>query len=179
MRVKRAHDPLELHSRTLRVEQPVLRGDLLRIGDALLGLLAEWRALAQRTQQELAAEGLQASRERAVVVLGRDRLGGAQAHRAVVQPGGQAHDPNPGLLVTGHQRALHRRRAAPARQQRGMHVDQLVLGEQRLLDQRAEGADDDRARSRGGDQRARFGAVDALRLGQREAELARPLGDRG
>ena len=52
----------------------------------------------------------------------------------------------PGALVAGHDRALQWRGAAPARQQRGMHVQDLVFGEQRILDQRPEGAHDHRRR---------------------------------
>ena len=42
--------------------------------------------------------------------------------------------------VAGHDRALDRRRAAPPRQQRGVHVEQQMLGEQRLADQLPERA---------------------------------------
>ena len=79
---------------------------------------------------------------------GADRLGGGEAHRPAVETGGEAHDRHAGALVAGHDRALDRRRPAPARQQRGVHVQQLVRGQQRLLDQRPEGAHHQRIRLR-------------------------------
>ena len=80
--------------------------------------------------------------------------------------------------VAGHDRALDGRRAAPARQQRRVHVDQLVVGQQRLADQRAERADDDDVGLRRGDPRARVVVVDVLGLVELDAELARRVGDR-
>ena len=45
--------------------------DLVRVGDAVLGLLGERRALVERADEQVAAEALQPRRERAVVVVGR------------------------------------------------------------------------------------------------------------
>ena len=46
-----------------------------------------------------------------------------EQHRAGIEPGFHLHDRHAGNRVAGHDRALDRRRTAPARQQRGMDVD--------------------------------------------------------
>ena len=61
----------------------------------------------------------------------------------VSSPRVDAHDADAGLGVAGHDRPLDGRRAAPARQQRRVDVEELVVRQQRLADERAEGADDD------------------------------------
>src|SRR5205807_3188112 len=53
MRVQRANDALELDRGPGRIEQAVVRSDLLGIGHALLRLLGEWRSLVQRAQDQL------------------------------------------------------------------------------------------------------------------------------
>ena len=58
-----------------------------------------------------------------------------------------------------------------------MHVEHLVVEQQRLLDQHAEGADDERLRLARGD-RARASGACTPRAGQLEPELARGRGDR-
>ena len=141
VRVQRPHDAdVDLGGRS-GVQRAVGGGDLLGVGDALLGLLGAGRALVERAHQQGGAEVLQARRQRPVVVVGPDRLGLHEAHRTGVETGREAHDRDPGLLVAGHDRALDGRRAAPARQQRGMDVEDLEVGQQRLLDQRAERAE--------------------------------------
>jgi hypothetical protein len=59
-----------------------------------------------------------------------------------------------------------------------MDVEDLEVGQQRLLDQRAEGAEDEHVRAGGGQPLARLGGVDRLGLEEVEAERARGLGDR-
>ena len=59
-----------------------------------------------------------------------------------------------------------------------MDVDDGVRGEQRLGDERTEGADDDDVRRGGGDLRSSLLAVDRFGLAERETELTRDLGDR-
>ena len=184
--LQRPHGALELDGRPRRVQQPVLRTELLRVGDAILGLLYERRVLIQSAHEQIAGELLQSARERAVCVVGPDRLGARQAHRAAVQAGGEAHDRDAGLRVAGHDRPLDRSSAPPARQERGMDVQNLVLGQQRLLDQRTEGAHHDalsRATRRAGverprDQLPRLRIVHALRLLQGDRQLACAVRDR-
>jgi hypothetical protein len=54
-----------------------------------------------------------------------------------------------------------------------MHVEQLEVRQQRLLDERAERAHDHDVGSRGSNPRARLGRVDRLGLEELQAELAR------
>ena len=160
------------------VQRAVGGGDLLGVGDAVLGLLGEGRALVERAHQQGGAAVLQARRQRPVVVVGPDRLGLHEAHRTGVETGRETHDRDPGLLVAGHDGALDGRRAAPARQQRGMDVEDLEVGQQRLLDQRAEGTEDEHVRAGRGQPLARLGGVDRLGLEEVEAERARRVGHR-
>ncbi len=59
-----------------------------------------------------------------------------------------------------------------------MDVEQRPLGEQRLADQLAEGADDDGLGPRGADPLQRLLVVDVLGLQQLDPELGRDLGGR-
>ena len=172
MGVQRAHDADVDLGRRGRVQRAVGGGDLLGVGDALLGLLDEGRPLVERAHEQRRPQVLQARGERAVVVLGLDRLGLHEADRPGVEPRREAHDRHPGLLVAGHDRPLDGRRPAPARQQRRMDVEDLEVRQQRLLDERAEGAHDDDLRARRGHALARLGRVDRLRLPQLQAEVA-------
>jgi hypothetical protein len=163
------------------VEQPVLGEDLLGVGDAAVGLLDERRGIIERAHEQPATEPLQPRGKRPVGVLGEDRLDGGEAHRAAVQAGGESHDRHPARRVAGHDRPLDRRGTAPARQQGGVHVEYLVLGEQRLLDQRPKRAHDHRLCDLGAvagacDLLARGLVVDALGLGESDPELTRELG---
>jgi hypothetical protein len=63
--------------------------------------------------------------------------------------------------------------AAPARQQRRMDVQHRMLGEERLLDERAERADQDLVGLRGGDPLAPRVGVDRLRLEHLDAQFLR------
>ncbi len=164
--------------RLFRVERPVGGLELVRVRHERLVLLLERRPLAERPHQQVAAEHLEPGRERAVVVVRGDRHRRLQADRTRVEPGGETHDRDAGLGVAGHDRPLDRRGAAPARQQRRVHVQELVVRQQRLLDQHAVGADAERVRLRGGDPLERLRVVQPLGLDQVEAELARAVGDR-
>ena len=121
----------------------------------------------------------QARRQRPVVVVGADRRRVLQAHRAGVERLDEADDRDAGLLVAGHDRALDRGGAAPARQQRRVDVEDLVVAEQRVADQRAVGAHGAAPRARAAAIRSQhLLVVQALGLDQLDAELARLLGDR-
>ena len=80
--------------------------------------------------------------------------------------------------VAGQDRPLHGRGSAPARQQRGVHVEDLVLGEQRLLDQRAIRAQQQDVRLGRRDPRTRLRRADVLGLEELQAELGGDVGDR-
>ena len=177
VRAQRAHPALQLGRRAGRVQRAVGGLDLVRVGDAVRCLLDPGRALVERLHQQRAAALLQARGERAVVVAGPDRLAAAQADRPGVEPRGQPHDRDARLGVAGHDRPLDRGRAAPARQQRRVHVEDLVRAQERLLDQHAVGADDERVRLRGRDPRHDVVGVERLGLDQLEAERARRVGD--
>ncbi len=178
VRPQRPHGPLELLRRARRVERAVGGLDLVRVRDLRLVLVHEARPLVQRSHEQLAAEPLEADRERPVVVVAADRLRLLQAHRAGVEALGDAHDRDAGGVVAGHDRPLHGRRPAPARQQRRMHVDHLVGRQQRLLDQHTVGADARDLRRDGGDSVERLGVVQPLGLDHLEAEITRPHGHR-
>ena len=78
----------------------------------------------------------------------------------------RAMDRDAGLVVARHDRALDRRGAAPARQQRRMDVEPERALEQLVRDQEAVGADDDRV---GGDLDGSRRASRAARRGSRAA----------
>ena len=182
MRVQRAHDALELDGRTRGIEQAIARLDLLGIRDAGLVLLDELEAapggeLVERAEQQLAAECREPRGERSIAVASADRLAGAQTDRTAVESCREAHDRDARALVAGDDRALDRRRAAPAGQQRRVHVEQRVRREQRLPDQRTERAHDDGIGFQVGDLRRRRLVVDVLGLLQHEPERAGALGD--
>ncbi len=180
--MQRPDDACQLGGGAGGVEHAVGRPDLLGIGDALLCLIDKGRALVEGLYQQVAPQLLQALCHGAVGVLVRDRLDTGEADRSAVQTRGETHDADAGLLVAGHDRSLDRRRAAPAGQQRRMHVEDLPQGEQRVGDERSEGADD-----RGGlaaasgtdDQVYDVGVVDLRWLGQLQAELSGGVGHGG
>ena len=178
MRGERPHAPFELVRGAPGIEQPVGGLDLLGVGHPLAGLLAERGLGVEHLHQQLAAERRQPRGQAAVVVVGPDRLGALEAERPGVELGGGTHDRHAGLLVAGLDRPLDRRRPAPARQQRRMHVEHLVLGEQRLAEQRPVGADQHRLGLGRGDRRARVLGVHVGGLDRLDAEPARVLGQR-
>ena len=116
--------------------------------------------------------------ERPVVVVGPDRLPPLQADRAGVEPLGQPHDRDAGLRVAGHDRPLDRRSAAPARQQRRMHVEDLVLAQQRLANERAVGAETSASGSAAAIRVEDLRRVQLLGRDQLEAERASGVRDR-
>ena len=89
MRSERAHPALQLLRGPRGVEPPVVGADLLGVGHALVGLLAPRRRIVERLHEQLAAEHGQPGGERAVVVVGVDRLAALEADRARVQLGGR------------------------------------------------------------------------------------------
>src|SRR4051812_16749425 len=81
VRRERAHAALQLVGGPARVEEAVGGRDLLGVGDALVGLLAEGGLRVERLDQQLAAQSGQPPCKAAVVVVGPDRLGALEADR--------------------------------------------------------------------------------------------------
>ena len=78
----------------------------------------------RRVEQQLRAELARASRSISTLVSsGPNRPRGHGEHRPRIQLLDDPHDRDAGLGVAGDDRAVHRRRAALARQHRGVHVD--------------------------------------------------------
>ncbi|CAB4862601.1 unannotated protein [freshwater metagenome] len=177
VRVQGSDDALALGSAHRGVEQPIGGGDLLGVGHAALVLRDEGQVFLKCPQQKVASESFESLRKTPEGVVGADRLDRAQADRTTVEPLGQPHDRHAGLRVARHDRPLDRRGAAPARQQRRMHVEHRVFGQQRLANQHPIGADDDVARGRA-DSLADLRRSEILRLQERDPELARDVGHR-
>jgi hypothetical protein len=124
-----------LNARTVRASAGVLRPvqpgfglvQLVRVGHALFRLRPRDRLDAGAQQAQAVGQHLRAQLGQLVVQLaagigGGDRQLLVQQHRAGVQAGLHLHQAHAGFGVAGLDRTLDRRRAAPARQQRGMHV---------------------------------------------------------
>ena len=178
VRVQRPHGALELGSGAAGVELALIPLDLLRVGHAFLPLGLGLGPLVECLDQQPAAQVGQPGGQAAVVVTGVDRLGGAQVDRPGVQLRHRAHDADAGLGVARLDGPLHRRRAAPARQQRRVHVVGLVGRQQRLADDGPVGAHQQRVRPGGGDPLDRGVGVQIVGLGHVDAQLARSLGHR-
>jgi hypothetical protein len=132
VRAQRPDDALGACRRRGRVQQTVLGLDLLGVGGAGLVLVLERRRPApggevEHAHDQVPAERGQARRQRAVGVVGLDRLGRGHADGPAVETRRQAHDRDAGLAVAGHDRALDRRGSAPARQQRRVDVEEVVV----------------------------------------------------
>jgi hypothetical protein len=173
VRAQRAHGALDVRRRAGRVQRPVGGLDLVRVRDAGLVLLHPRRPLVERADEQVAAQRLEPLSQRPVVVVRPDRRAAGQAHGPRVEALGESHDRDAGLGIAGHDRALDRRGTAPARQQRRVHVDDLVAGEQRLADQHAVRADDEHLGLGRRDPRQHVVGMQRLRLDQVEHELTR------
>ena len=82
VRRQRAHDAVVDGGGRARVQRAVVGADLLGVRHALLGLLDRARALVERADQQVGAERLQPRGERAVRVVGVDRLAAREVDRA-------------------------------------------------------------------------------------------------
>jgi hypothetical protein len=173
VRRERAHAPLEQVGALLRVEPAVLGADLVRVGDARVGLIAEGGLQVERLHEQLPAQGGESGRQAAVGVVGTDYLGALRTHRSGVELRRGAHDRYAGLLVPRLDGTLHRSGPAPAGEQRRVHVQHLVLREQRVLDERAVGADRDGLRPNRRDALSSLLAVHVLGLEDLDAEQLR------
>ena len=104
------------------VEPPIRPRQLRGVAGALRGLGLRPGVPGQCLQCQRGAQRRQGVVQRGGGAAGADRHGAAQQHRARVQPGIHLHDGDPALVVAGEHGGLDRRRAPPARQQAGMHV---------------------------------------------------------
>ena len=132
-----------------QVEHPVVGLDLRRVGRARPRLRPELR-LGQHLVQQLDRELGGALVDRRRVVLGADRERALRCDRAGVELLHGLVDRDAGLGVAGHERALDRGGAAPARQQRRVHVqpERRARAASSGISS-AVGGDDDRVRRRG------------------------------
>ena len=97
------------------------------VGDAQRGLCARRQRPRFEAVQGLEQRGGTERREprvqRGRILVGTDRDTALEQHRSGVEARVHLHDGDAGLGVTGEQRALDRRRTAPARQQRRVDVE--------------------------------------------------------
>ena len=130
--------------RTREIELAILGPDLLGVGDAVAGLRRERRlGLRQHLAEQLGRDLGGARVDGARVVVRPDVEGTLRGDRPGVELGDRPVDGDAGALVAGHERALDRRGAAPARQQRRVDVEPQRAVEQRVRDQQPVRADDD------------------------------------
>ena len=152
---QRADDAGQLDGGARGVEAALGRRDLLGVGRPLLALLFELQpafgAQVQGPDQQLATERRQLGGEHREVILRADCHLLLQGKGARVKAGADAHHTDTGAAVSGHDRPLDRRCAAPTGQQRGMHVQHRQLREQRLAEQLPEGANGSRLSLDGAD----------------------------
>ena len=106
-------------------------------------------------------------------VRGGNRRAHLEQHRAGVEPCFHLHHGDAALRVAGFHRALDRRGAAPARQQRGVAVDAAQARdiEYRLGQDQAIGDHHHQVRAQGRQLRLGLGIAQALRLHDRQAML--------
>jgi hypothetical protein len=99
--------------------------DLFGIGDAVAGLCHGDKLIEARQcfDHQFSAQRRKAVVQAAGAVLRVDGDGAGQQHGTGIETGFHAHDGDAGLRVSSLDGAMDRRRAAPARQQRGVDVD--------------------------------------------------------
>ena len=126
------------------------------VGDALGGLRRLDRACPRRARRRSSTASAAPSSASVALDLDAglvrpDRPAADREHRAGVELLHHAHDRDAGLGVAGDHRAMDRRRAAPARQDRGVHVDHAEPRnrQQRVGQEPAVGGDDAEVRLQG------------------------------
>ena len=110
--------------------------------EAFLRGLRSQRRFRQRLLQQLGRQFACPRRDRAEIVLRRERERPLRRDRPGVELRHELDDRHSGLLVAGHQRTLDRRGASPAREQRRVDVQPQRPVENRLGDQHAVGGHD-------------------------------------
>ena len=184
-RVERAH-LVRQHLRRLRpVQLRFVLLQLARVGHALARLRHRHRADAEPLQLQAVGQHLRAEDRQRVVQLagGRlrlDRQRTPQQHRPGVQALLHLHQAHPGFGVAGLDRALDRRRAAPARQQARVHVPATVLRDvqDRLRQQHAVGHHHHQVRLQRAQRLARDAGLQRVQLQHRDPALQRLALDR-
>ena len=179
-RIERAH-LVRQHRRRLRPVQPGLGlVDLVRVGDALQRLWMRRQGDRRAQQAERIGQHLRAEFGQAVVQLAagfvRTDVGVLrQQHRAGIQALLHLHQADAAAGVAGLDRALDRRRTAPARQQRGMHVPTAVQRdvEHRLRQDQAIGHHHHQVGLERTQRLFRNGGPEVFRLQHRDAALHR------
>ncbi len=149
---------------------------LVRVGDAILRLRLRQRMDAGTQQAQAVGKHLCAQLGKAVMQLAAgflrpDRRALLQQHRAGIEPCLHPHQADPGLGIAGLDRPLDRRGAAPAGQQRGMHVPAAVgrNGQHRARQDQAVGDHHHQVRGQCAQRLPGFGAAQRLRLQDRNA----------
>ena len=124
---------LDLGRRPRPVDPRLGLVDLGGVGDAVLGLRHRRRSAAGRPapRPSVARRVSPSSSVSCAGILVVDRDLALEQHRPGVEPCLHLHDGHAGHLVAGQDRALDRRRAAPARQQRGVDVEAAELAARR------------------------------------------------
>ena len=157
---ERAHLAVEIARRIAPVEPLVVARQLGRVGDAggRLGLRRQRPGCETRRAPSTirrAPSGCQLVVQHAGVVFWPDRDALLQQHRAGIETLVHLHDGDAGLGVAGQDGALDRRRAAPARQQRGMDVEAAEprRGQDRRRQDQAVGDDHGRIETESGEVR--------------------------
>ena len=115
----------DVRRRARPVDDGVACGQLrgLRRASGVLGGELEFVQADQAVEHLPRAEVGQPLGERRARLVGADRGGTPGEDGTRVEPRVDPHDADPGGGVARHDRPLHRRRAAPARQERGVHVE--------------------------------------------------------
>ena len=174
-RVEGAHAPLQLERRTRPVQPRLGLVELGRVGDADLGLGLRRGPQAGAQQAQAVLEHFRAQRgetvvQRAAGLVGGDGCFQRQQHRPGVQALLHLHQAHAGALVAGLDGALDRRGAAPARQQRGVHVPAAIGGdgEHRGRQDQPVGHDDEQVRCERSELLAGLHRPEVLRLVDRD-----------
>ncbi len=125
-----AHRPFEFDRRPRPVEPCLLFLDLARIGNAhrrlLLGLHPARLQVEERRSYQVRAKRRELIVQGTGVLILSDRKATLRKQRPGIQTRVHPHDRNPRFTIAREKRALNRRGAAPARQERGMNVQRSV-----------------------------------------------------
>ncbi len=122
-RIESAHLAFDFHCRLAPVDIGIALGYAWRVSGVLGILRARHGVRGQRLEQQFRAEHGQLVVQRAGRVLPRDRERILKQHRPGIEALVHLHDGDAGFDISREQRALDRRGATPAREQRSVHVD--------------------------------------------------------
>ncbi len=173
--LQRAHAPVDLLCPHLPLQRTILPREPRRkrgLGVILVRGLHLVEARDGLHQQLRAGLGEPLGQD-GCVLAGANQDRARREHRSVVELLIHLHDRDAGLAVPRQDRVRHRRRAAPARQQRGMHVQHTAARdlEDRGRDDLAVRDDHHQVRCHRAEALPNRGIADALRLIHVKAEL--------